>query len=42
MNADGSDIQHWDGVADFEIFNISPVETKIYFTKELRLTRTAQ
>jgi len=41
MNADGSDIQTVDGVADFEIFNISPAGNKIYFTKRVKIDQTA-
>lgn len=41
MNADGSDIQTVEGIADFEIFNISPAGSKIYFTKRIKLDQTA-
>jgi dipeptidyl aminopeptidase/acylaminoacyl peptidase len=41
MNADGSDIQTVESITDFEIFNISPAGSKIYFTKRIKIDQTA-
>jgi dipeptidyl aminopeptidase/acylaminoacyl peptidase len=41
MNADGSDIRTVEGIADFEIYNISPAGSKIYFTKRVKIDQTA-
>lgn len=41
MNADGSDQKIVSGLSDFEIFNISPADNKIYFTRRVKLDQTA-
>ncbi|HEX2969641.1 MAG TPA: S9 family peptidase [Bacteroidales bacterium] len=41
MNADGSAVRTITGLADFEIFNISPDGKKIYFTRRVKLDTTA-
>ncbi|MEI6048027.1 MAG: S9 family peptidase [Bacteroidota bacterium] len=41
MNIDGSEQKIVTGIADFEIFNISPAGNKIYFTKRVKLDQTA-
>jgi len=41
MNADGSDQKTVSGMGDFEIFNISPADNKIYFTRRVKLDETA-
>lgn len=41
MNADGSEQRAVSGLSDFEIFNISPDGSKIYFTKRVKLDQTA-
>ena len=41
MNADGSNQKKISGIADFEIFNVSPAGDKIYFTKRVKLDQTA-
>jgi len=41
MNADGSDQKVVTGLAEFEIFSISPAGDKIYFTKRVKLDQTA-
>lgn len=41
MNSDGSDLKKVTGISGFEIFNISPVGNKIYFTKRVKLDQTA-
>jgi len=41
MNADGSEQKIISGISDFEIYNISPSGNKIYFTKRVKLDRTA-
>jgi dipeptidyl aminopeptidase/acylaminoacyl peptidase len=41
MNADGSEQKTVTGTGDFEIFNISPADNKIYFTRRVKLDQTA-
>jgi Tol biopolymer transport system component len=41
MNSDGSDQKKVTGISEFEIYNISPVGNKIYFTKRVKLDQTA-
>ncbi len=41
MNADGTEQKEITGLSDFEIFNISPEGTKIYFTRRVKLDQTA-
>lgn len=41
MNPDGSDQKKTEGISDFEVFNISPEGSKIYFTKRVKLDQTA-
>jgi dipeptidyl aminopeptidase/acylaminoacyl peptidase len=41
MNADGSDLKKAEGITDFEIFNISPDNKMIYFTRRVKLDPTA-
>lgn len=41
MNTDGTNQKQITGLADFEIFNISPSGDKIYFTKRVKLDQTA-
>jgi dipeptidyl aminopeptidase/acylaminoacyl peptidase len=41
MNPDGSEQTKVTGISEFEIFNISPVGNKIYFTKRVKLDQTA-
>jgi len=41
MNADGSEQKIVTGISDFEIFNISPEDNKIYFTRRVKLDQTA-
>ncbi len=41
MNSDGSDQKKVTGISEFEIYNISPVGNKIYFTKRIKLDQTA-
>jgi dipeptidyl aminopeptidase/acylaminoacyl peptidase len=41
MNADGSDQKRVSGLDDFEIFNISPADNRIYFTRRVKLDQTA-
>lgn len=41
MNADGSGQKAISGLDDFEIFNISPSDDKIYFTRRVKLDQTA-
>jgi dipeptidyl aminopeptidase/acylaminoacyl peptidase len=41
MNSDGSGQKEISGISDFEIFNISPDGSKIYFTKRVKLDQTA-
>jgi Tol biopolymer transport system component len=41
MNADGSGPKIISGLSDFEIFNISPADNKIYFTRRVKLDQTA-
>ena len=41
MNADGSEQKVISGISDFEIFNVSPEGTRIYFTKRVKLDQTA-
>ncbi len=41
MNADGSEQKTVTGIGDFEIFNISPTDNKIYFTRRVKLDQTA-
>ncbi len=41
MNQDGSDKKNVAGIADFEIFDISPAGNKIFFTKRIKLDQTA-
>jgi len=41
MNPDGSEQKKVEGISEFEIFNVSPVGNKIYFTKRVKLDQTA-
>jgi dipeptidyl aminopeptidase/acylaminoacyl peptidase len=41
MNADGTDNRIVTGLNDFEIFSISPAGNKIYFTRRVKLDKTA-
>ena len=41
MNADGTGQKIVSGLSDFEIFSISPIGNKIYFTKRVKLDQTA-
>ena len=41
MNADGSGQKIIGGLSDFEIYNISPADNKIYFTRRVKLDQTA-
>ena len=41
MNADGSEQKVISGISDFEIFNVSPEGSRIYFTKRVKLDQTA-
>ena len=41
MNADGTGQKIVSGLTNFEIFNISPAENKIYFTRRVKLDQTA-
>jgi dipeptidyl aminopeptidase/acylaminoacyl peptidase len=41
MNADGSEQKIISGISDFEIFNVSPEGSRIYFTKRVKLDQTA-
>lgn len=41
MNSDGSEKKVVDGIRDFEIYNISPAGNKIYFTRRVKLDKTA-
>ena len=41
MNADGTGQKIVSGLSDFEIFSISPIGNKIYFTKRVKLDKTA-
>jgi dipeptidyl aminopeptidase/acylaminoacyl peptidase len=41
MNADGSGQMRVTGLDDFEIFNISPSDNRIYFTRRVKLDQTA-
>ena len=41
MNEDGSDQKIISGLSDFESYNISPLNNKIYFTRRVKLDQTA-
>jgi dipeptidyl aminopeptidase/acylaminoacyl peptidase len=41
MNEDGSGQKVIPGISDFEIYNISPADNKIYFTRRVKLDQTA-
>ncbi len=41
MKPDGSDVSQVEGPGDFEIFNISPDGSAIYFTRRVKLDQTA-
>jgi dipeptidyl aminopeptidase/acylaminoacyl peptidase len=41
INPDGSERKEISGLSDFEIFSVSPVGNKIYFTKRVKLDQTA-
>ncbi len=41
MNDDGSEQKIISGMTDFEIYNISPTDNKIYFTRRVKLDQTA-
>ena len=41
MKPDGSDQKMVTGLSDFEMFNVSPSNDKIYFTKRIKLDQTA-
>jgi dipeptidyl aminopeptidase/acylaminoacyl peptidase len=41
MNADGSEQRIVNGISDFEIYNISPEDNKIYFTRRVKLDQTS-
>ena len=41
MNEDGSGQKIISGLSDFEIYNISPADNKIYFTRRIKLDQTA-
>jgi dipeptidyl aminopeptidase/acylaminoacyl peptidase len=41
MNSDGSEQKVISGISDFEIFNISPTDNKIYYTRRVKSDQTA-
>ena len=41
MNEDGSEQKAIMGLADFEIYSISPLDNKLYFTRRVKLDQTA-